>query len=625
MGQIEIGSARPPRAAAAAAAAVAGAPPAGAAAIDSPARSLGVARRGVSVTAAGLASLGLASVSVVLAAISDHVEFSTATALYYGWLVAASLLVGLYWFVRRPDSAFGPLLAVFGLVVWVMSWQSSDWTLAFDIGVLADGPGFVLTFYLFLAFPSGRLRTLGNRLLIGAASVATAAFFVPWALLSPVIAGGGPLAGCKPGCPANRLELGSDPGAVEFFGRWETYVMLALVVAILGVYWARVAAASRPRRRALFAVAASSLLFLPIFFVYHFSRQILHADPDTLEPMAWALVGIRIILPVGFLAALVQAELFAGVARGRLLEQLMRRPSPERWRAAIADAFDDPSVRIAFWDPARKGYREADGTELAQPRTGAGRSWVQAGRSGQPVAAMIMDDALVEDPELVRAATSATVLAVENGALEGQLRESQVRARAAGAAERKRIEDNLHDSAQQRLVALRINLELVSERLHGPDQREMQRFGAEVERVIDEVRAAASGAQPPGLREHGVATTLESLAGTAARSVTVEDRGFGRRSELAESTVFFCCAEALQNATKHAGPSRSVAVELSQSDGWLQFSVEDQGAGFDPDTVARGRGLNNMTERVSAVGGSLTLDSAAGMGTRVSGRVPDNV
>ena len=100
----------------------------------------------------------------------------------------------------------------------------------------------------------------------------------------------------------------------------------------------------------------------------------------------------------------------------------------------------------------------------------SGRSRVEADRGGQPVAAMVIDDALAEDPELVRAATSATVLAVENGNLEGQLRASQLRVREVGAAERKRIEDNLHDSAQQRLVALRIRLELASERLHGPEQ-----------------------------------------------------------------------------------------------------------------------------------------------------------
>ena len=204
---------------------------------------------------------------------------------------------------------------------------------------------------------------------------------------------------------------------------------------------------------------------------------------------------------------------------------------------------------------------------------------------------MVIDEALAEDPELVRAATSATVLAVENGNLEGQLRASQLRVREVGAAERKRIEDNLHDSAQQRLVALRIRLALASERLHGPEQAELQRFGAEVDQVLEEVRTAAKGRPPPELARHGVAAALKSLVRSGVMPVTVEDRGFGRRSELVETTVFFCCAEALQNATKHAGASASASVLLSHSDGWVLFSVEDNGAGFDPHTVARGHGL----------------------------------
>jgi signal transduction histidine kinase len=106
--------------------------------------------------------------------------------------------------------------------------------------------------------------------------------------------------------------------------------------------------------------------------------------------------------------------------------------------------------------------------------------------------------------------------------------------------------------------------------------------------------------------------------------VTVEDRGFGRRSDLVETTVYFCCAEALQNATKHAGPNASASVRLSHSDGRVQFAVEDDGIGFDPNTVARGRGLINMTERVAAVGGVLALDSGAGHGTRISARLPDD-
>ena len=307
----------------------------------------------------------------------------------------------------------------------MVSWQSSDWPLAFDIGVLAEAVAFVLTFYLLLAFPSGRLKTLGNRLLVAAAA-APVLFFVPWALLTPVIAGGSALSGCRPACPANVLQVGSNPGAVEFLGRWEGYAMLALVIVVLGVYWRRVTTASRPQRRALIAVAASSLLFLPIFFIYHFSRLILHADPSTLEPMSWVLLGARV-----------------HCCRSAFSWRCCR---PSCSPARSADGCSNNSCHVhrrsSGATPSRprsmtRPSESATGTRrqratarLTAPSSphripGSGRSRVEAHRDGQPVAAMVIDDALAEDPELVRAATSATVLAVENGNLEGQLRASQ--------------------------------------------------------------------------------------------------------------------------------------------------------------------------------------------------------
>jgi signal transduction histidine kinase len=593
--------------------------PLGALTLDAPA-SLELGGRRVSTIAAVLASLAFAGVSVVLAATSDHVQHPTATALYYGYLVGVSLLAGLLWSLRRPSSSFGLLLMAFGLAVWVVSWQSSDWPLIFDIGVLADGAAFLLTYQLFLAFPSGRLETTTNRLLMAALALAVAAFFVPWALLAPAIAGGGPLAACVPACPANVLQVGTEVDAVAFLGRWETYSMLVLTVVVLGVYWRRIMTASRPRRRALLAVAATSLLFLPVFLTYHFSRQILEADPATLEVMGWVLVGMRVLLPLGFLVALFQAELFAGAARGRLLEQLLERPSPQRWRDAIATALDDPDAELGYWDPDARRYRRADGGELS-PR--AGRAWVAADRDGHPVAALVLDDALAEDPELVRAAASATVLAVEHGALEGELRSSRARIVAAGDIERRRIERDIHDSAQQRLVALRIHLELAGAHLEGREQRDIvERLGEEVEQAIDELRTVASGVYPAVLTDNGVAAALGSIARQAALPVAVEDRGIGRHPPQVESTVYFCCVEAVQNAAKHAGPDASVQIRLERADGHVGFAVEDDGRGFDRRSAPMGHGLENIADRLATAGGTLEIDTSPGAGTRIAGRVP---
>jgi signal transduction histidine kinase len=432
------------------------------------------------------------------------------------------------------------------------------------------------------------------------------------------------LSSCVPACPDNVLQIGSAPSRVEFLGRWETYLGLALTVAVLVVYATRLRAASRPRRRALIAVAASSLLFLPVFFTYHFSRQILHLDPGTLQTMSWLVVGARILLPVGFLVALLQADLFAGVARGRLLEELITRPSPERWRDAVARALDDPALRLAYWDPtSSRRYRQVDGSPLTAPPDGTDRAWVEVDHDGRPVAAMVVDATLAEDPELVRAATSATVLAIENGDLEGELRDTQARIVAAGDAERHRIERDLHDSAQQRLIALRIHLALAIEKIDGSEQRTMiEQLGTEAEEALDDLRTVAAGVYPDLLDQAGIAAALRSVSRHAAIPITIEDPGLRRHRQAIELAIYFCCLEALQNATKHAGPRSTVTVRLAEDTNYVRFTIQDDGVGFEPRIVERGTGLGNMADRVSAEGGTLHIVSVKGRGTRISGQLP---
>jgi signal transduction histidine kinase len=583
-----------------------------------------------SLTAGAVQTVTIAAVvplvasAVWLAATSEHVERPTATALYRGYLVAAPLLVGLYWWLRRPASRFGPLLAGFGGVAWVYSLQSSDVPLLFDLGVVAEAPALWLTFYLFLAFPMGRLEGRAVRALMGALAIVLAAFFVPWVLLSPVIAGGGPLSVCAPACPENVLQVGSEPGLVEWAGKAETYGALAVTVGVLVVYGLRVRAATRPQRRALIAVAATSLLFLPVFFAFHFARLVLELSPDTIESLGWLLVGARIVLPLGFLVALWQAEFFAAASLRRLLERLATRPTVDRWRHDVAAALDDPSLQIGYHDPASGGFRDAGGAELVPPPADSGRAWVPSDRNGQPVAAMVVDNALTEDPELIRAAAAATLLAVENGHLEGELRASRARIVEAGSAERRRLERDLHDSTQQRLLALRIHLGLAGEQLDRPEDRaRIERLGADLEEAIDDLRNVARGLYPQLLSRYGVADALASVTDGGTMPVDIRDAGLGRHAEGIELTVYFCCLEALQNAAKHAGPGASAVVRLGQDlDGAVRFSVEDDGVGFEPGAVERSGGLTNLADRAAAAGGTLRIESGVGRGTRIVGSIP---
>ena len=445
--------------------------------------------------------------------------------------------------------------------------------------------------------------------------------FIPRALLSPVIQGGGPLDRCVPACPENVLQVASAPKLAEAIGNVHGYVLLVFVVAVLVVYAMRFRSASRPQRRALTAVAATSLLFLPAYFIFNFAASVLFLDQNTLDTLSWGLVVARVLLPLGFLVALLQSRHFATTALQTLLEKLAARPTPDQWRGMVAAALDDDALQLGYHDPRAGRFRESGGGELDPPAP-PGRAWVPIERDGQPVAAMVIDESLTEDPELVRAAATATLIAVENGSLEGELRASRARIVEAGHAERRRIERDLHDSAQQRLVALGIRLELERQKLKHEEEREaLERLIDEVEAVIDELRDVAHGVHPYTLAHAGVGPALKEVAARSATRVTVVD-ALPRQSAAVETAIYFCCVECLQNAAKHAGAGAHEIITLGQENRRVYFSVEDDGAGFDPASVPPGAGLTNLADRLAAAGGTLRIDSRPGRGTRIEGDLP---
>ena len=475
--------------------------------------------------------------------------------LFWSYLTAATLAVGLVWWQRRPgEPVRAAARGVRGAELDV-SWEASDWPLIFDLGVLVEAPAWLLTIYVFLAFPMGRIEPRAARWLMWGLGLGALFTFLPWALLSPVIAGGGPLSGCAPDCPANALQIGSDPKLAEVAGKAETYIALTLAAAVLVVYvdpaaagveaTAPGAASRSPSRRSCSCRRGSS---------FTFSAWILELDLQTLETMAWVIVGTRILLPLGFLVALLQAEHFAGRAL-RVLLRAARREAHARAVARLGGrGARRPGAEARLQRAGDRRFREASGDPLTPAAVKSHQAWVAVDRDDEPVAAMVIDEALTADPELVRAAASATLLAVENGALEGELRASRARIVEAGHAERRRIERDLHDGAQQRLVALRMHLSLVGEQLGG--SRELESLGVEVDEAIHELRNLAHGVYPQLLAQAGVGSALMAVGRRSGMPVRVYEHGLSRHAEPVEITVYFCCVEGLQNAAKHAGPGR---------------------------------------------------------------------
>ena len=578
---------------------------------------------GAAVARAALLGLPLvAASSLFLVGTSNHLVYPGGAAMYATYIIVAPVLVGLVWWRRRPESRLGPLLVALGYVSWPISWQGSDVPVIYSLGVVAAAPSIAMSLYICLAFSTGRLRTAAERRLVALLVLVLSLFFGTTLLSSHTLAGDGPIVSCVAACPGNPFYLSAQPQLHDAVGTLVTYVGLGVVAGIAAVWIRRFGAATRPQRRLLAPIASSSLLLVPTLLVVYFAVLVVEVDGRTSAALAWLLVGMWILFPLGFGVALLQADLFAGRALRQLLSELASHPTPARWRDIVARALDDPSLRLAYWDPLAARFRDAEGVEVARPRQPAGRQWTEVRRDGVPVAALDTDDALVEQSELLDVATSATLLAVETGRLEGELRASQARVLAAADAERRRIGRDLHDTAQQRLLALRVHLSLAGDRLQPQELPIVEQLERELDAALEELQAVARGIYPHALAQYGLGAALRSAVRSTAVPVTILDETRRRHPAPAELAVYYCCLEALQNAAKHAGPGASARISLSDGNGGLGFRVEDDGKGFDPESTESGAGLCNLEERLSAVGGSLLIDSAVGRGTRISGHIP---
>lgn len=186
--------------------------------------------------------------------------------------------------------------------------------------------------------------------------------------------------------------------------------------------------------------------------------------------------------------------------------------------------------------------------------------------------------------------------------------------------ERRRFERDLHDGVQQQLIAVRIQLASAAEEtnLDSATRRRLNAIGDGVQVAIDEIREVGQGLSPPVLSEYGLVAALRSIQQRGPRPLILDTDGTGRYSPGVESAVYYCCLEAIQNATKHGGPDVSIAVKLRVDGDHLRFEVKDDGAGFASELI-KGSGLQNMQDRLGALGGRLTVRSAPGQGTVVSG------
>jgi len=336
------------------------------------------------------------------------------------------------------------------------------------------------------------------------------------------------------------------------------------------------------------------------------------------------------LVPYLFLYTLVRTRMIQSGAVGELMARLGETPQRGELRDALARALGDPSVELVYWLPEDQRFVDARGHLVALPPPSSGRAVTKVERDGECVAAIIYDAILHdEQPGYVDAVGAAASLALENERLDAELRSKVEELRASrermlsiGLEERRRLERDLHDGAQQRLVSMALNMRLARARLRDDPvgaERLLDGAGDELEAALGELRELARGIHPAVLSDRGLEPAIDALVARTPVPVRVAVELEEPLPEPVEAAAYYVVAEALTNAAKHARASE-VSVRVARANGFALIEVADDGVGGAATTG--GSGLRGLADRVEALGGRLRLDSPIGSGTTVHAEIP---
>jgi signal transduction histidine kinase len=489
-------------------------------------------------------------------------------------------LVGFLWRVGQFEFVFDP------------EWLSTlgEWVRPLHIAVFA---------HLLLAFPTGRLGSAIARALV-------VAIYLDVGVL-------------------NNAPLLTDDDALGdalydlSFG--VAAVLYLLVIGVLGQRWRTENRAWRRTVAPLLWPGSGAIALIVVFAVSEVLDHPLGDAPGLIFRLAF------LVIPFAFLAGLLRSRL----ARGSVAELVVElgRAQALGLRDALARALGDPSLALAYWLPSEGTYVDLSGRPVELPAPGEQRMATVVEREGERVAALVHDQALAHDPELLRAVSAAAGLTLDNERLQAELRArleelraSRARIVQAADLERKRIERNLHDATQQRLTSVAIALGIAESKLRSDPQAagailDQAKEGLVV--ALAELRDLSQGIHPGILTERGLGTAVEDLAYSAPIPITVDSDLRGRLPEQVEAGAYYVVAEALANVAKHADAS-SATVSLSTRNGLLVLAIRDDGVGgADP---RRGSGLRGLGDRVQALGGTLEVESRPGNGTVLRAEIP---
>jgi signal transduction histidine kinase len=538
----------------------------------------------------------------------------------------AAITIGIVVWDRKPDNRTGILLTAvpFAFLLNDLNIVFPSSALSETVGLGASWLAAPLIAHVILAYPSGRLTSRLDRAFVAIGYCFAAGYgllfmlfydprapYEEWWWEFPSYA-----------LPYTHVAWLDLTGADRALG-WTLFVLAMLFLVLLVRKLVR---ASPMGRRVVWP-----LVFAGCFIVVQFGVQmVLYGEPvnSWTHPTWFWVVGIA---PLSVPVALAAGLLWGRTARSAVADLVveLERTPPGYVRDALARTLGDPSLEVALWLPERGSYVDSTGQPLELPASGSGRAVTVLGPDEAPVAALVHDPVLLERPALLEAAGAAARMALENERLHAELRlqleevrASRARIVQAGDDERRRLERNLHDGAQQRLLGLGLALQLARAQL-GPAADGTGTLLAEAENelraALDELRELARGIHPAILTDQGLEAALQSLAERSPVPVTIVGVPETRLGDAVEAAAYFLVSESLANVAKYAHAS-AVRISITQRNGDAVVDIEDDGVGgADP---SRGSGLRGLCDRVQALGGKLDVESPPSRGTRIHAEIP---
>ena len=564
----------------------------------------------------------LGGIDVALILTSNHVDVRGATAavaLVVGW---GFIGAGLFAWDRRPDNSIGSLMVATGFA-WLLGLISaSNVPVLFTVGVLLSSVYIITAIHMLLAATRGRGLSRGDRRILTAGYLLVTVGLLPMYLFLDPAKGG-----CD-GCPDNVILIQHNQTVVDVASAVVNLVGISLLAAVLITLVRRWRRATPPQRR-LYAPVYASGVALMIAVIGQLGVQTAGSEGSAADILFIISVIPLALVPYLFLASFVRARMAQGGAVGELMSRLSAAPRGGQVRDALADALEDPSLELLFWLPEGERYVDASGQHYELPEDDPGRAVTKVDRDGECVAAIVHDARLPHMSGHVDAVGAAAALALENERLDaalrakiGELRGSRERMLRIGLEERRRLERDLHDGAQQRLVSMALNIRLARAKLNEDPlaaEQLLASAGTELDSALEELRELARGIHPAVLTDRGLGTALETLANRAPVPVELRELPDERLPEAVELAAYFVVAEALTNVAKYSKASYAT-VQVERDNGRVLVEVADDGiGGADP---VRGTGLRGLADRLAVLEGRLEVESEQGRGTTVRARIP---